>query len=145
VRQAPFDKGLFNANLQTLSGIDIGPTIEWGRPWRKRFLSPARRRAFARYSDFPSRAGSSVDDPVRVLVDGRFRVACALKSLRALRGQEGWTLIVDDYTGRSGYHVMENFATAERFVGRMAVFKSLTLREPSALDDAIRQCERDPA
>ena len=145
VRQALIDKGLFDPGLQTLRGVDIGPTVEWGKPWNTRFLSRERRAAFSRYSDFPSEVRSSPECPVLVLVDGRFRVACALKAMRALRADSDWTLIVDDYTGRPEYSVIESFATADRFVGRMAVFRSLMSRSPSELDATIDQYAINPA
>jgi hypothetical protein len=145
VRQTLIDKGLFDPALQTLRGVDIGPTVEWGRPWRTSYVGRARRKAFASYSDFPCDMRSFHQDAALVLVDGRFRVACALKAMRALRAVSDWTLIVDDYTGRPEYSVIESFATADRFVGRMAVFKSVTARKPSELDAAIAQYETDPA
>ena len=145
VRQTLVDKGLFDPGLQTLRGVDIGPTVEWGKPWNTRFLSRERRAAFARYSDFPSEVRSSPECPVLVLVDGRFRVACALKAMRALRAGSDWTLIVDDYTARPEYSVIESFATADRFVGRMAVFRSLMSRSPSELDATIDQYAINPA
>lgn len=145
VRQALIDKGLFDPALQTLRGVDIGPTVAWGKPWNTQFLSRGRRAAFASYSDFPSDVRSSPERPVLVLVDGRFRVACALKAMRALRPGSDWTVIVDDYTGRPEYSVIESFAQVDRFVGRMAVFRSLTTQFPSKLDATISRYATEPA
>ncbi len=81
-----------------------------------------------------------------VLVDGRFRVACALKCLRLLRDRANWTLVFDDYFSRPAYAVVADFAEpSECLAERIAVFTSLrpnVLR--SDLDQAIQRYELSP-
>jgi hypothetical protein len=93
---------------------DIGPTRDWGHPagtdrvrhWPGYALSVWDRTDFVH--------------PDVVLVDGRFRVACALATLfRIVRPVR---LMFDDYVPRKAYHAVEALAGAPRIVGRMAVF-----------------------
>jgi hypothetical protein len=125
---------------QVLRYSDIGPTAKWGKPVGD--VDDARLELFRRYSDLPEQYVA--DPPDLVLVDGRFRVACALKSLKVLGGRDGWTILVDDYTSRNEYHVIGDFAHMT-FVGRMAVITSIKPVEGDLLDDAIRRWEPIPA
>jgi len=42
-----------------------------------------------------------------MLIDGRFRVACGLKSFNVLDDES--YLIIDDYLNRPGYHILNNY------------------------------------
>ena len=79
-----------------------------------------------------------------MLVDGRFRVACALKAVRMLSSQDEWSIIVDDYTGRPSYEVITEFAQIDKFVGRMAVFTRAKDVDPELLESTIREYEIVP-
>jgi hypothetical protein len=62
--------------------------------------------------------------PGLVLVDGRYRVACALESAR--RAHDAGvtaTLMFDDYTGRPHYHPAEQHLGQPELVGRAAIFR----------------------
>lgn len=92
---------------------DIGPTKEWGHP-----VDDSEWKRFARYPlevwDLPEFAHPDV-----VLVDGRFRVGCALAA--AYRVTRPVALYFDDYMNRQQYHEVEDFlgrptATAGRMV-----------------------------
>ena len=93
---------------------DIGPTKEWGHP--------AEDSGWRRYARYPlkvwERAGFA---PEVVLVDGRFRVGCALAAL--FRAPAPLTLMFDDYAPRHHYHVVEDYLGRPDMVGRMAVWK----------------------
>jgi len=101
---------------------DIGETREWGHP-----VSDRGWKRFSRYPlavwDLPEFAHPDV-----VLVDGRFRVGCALAT--AYRITRPVALYFDDYVNRRRYHEVEEFigAPAETF-GRMVRFDL----EPAAL------------
>ena len=72
---------------QTYRYADIGLTEYVGyplRPWR---ASERRVAKFRRYSDPPPQCFEDGTLPDLVLVDGRFRVACALKALRMLQNE----------------------------------------------------------
>lgn len=127
---------------QHLVWRDIGQTKALGKPFVVGVPLPARRKLFRAYSDLPiTELGGRLPD--LVLVDGRFRAACALKALRALAPTSGWTLIVDDYVGRPHFHVVEEFAVLKEHVGRMAVFEAAKPWDAEALARAIAKTELD--
>ncbi|MDX5403408.1 MAG: hypothetical protein LPK02_14620 [Rhodobacterales bacterium] len=94
---------------------DIGPTKEWGHP-----VDHSGWKNFARYPlDVWDLSGFA--HPDLVLVDGRFRMGCALAT--AFRITRPVTLCFDDYADRPHYHQIETFLGAPtRIVGRLAVF-----------------------
>ena len=74
-----------------------------------------------------------------ILIDGRFRVACALAVAANITTKT--TLMVDDYGDREHYKVLERFLGRPRMKGRLAVF---TLRRPvDAPKDALHDAYRD--
>jgi len=106
---------------QVFRHADIGRTGTWGRPRGR--VNDARRRSFRHASDPPPECGEG-RLPDFVLIDGRFRVACAFKVFNMLRARTGWTVVVDDYTDRPQYREIEDYAEVE-LVGRMAVIQSV--------------------
>lgn len=130
---------------QTYHYADIGLTGHWGRPIGVRKPSAARLEKFRRYSDPPPAATAGGLTPDLVLVDGRFRVACVLKSLRMLADKSGWTIAIDDYGDRPEYHEIADFAEVDHYVnGRMAVLTSAKPVSSDLLDSAIRKYETVP-
>ena len=92
---------------------DIGPTKAWGHPagtedWRK-------------FPAYPLEVWERGVAPDVVLVDGRFRVGCALAT--AFRTAKPVTVLFDDYFGRAAYHRVEEFLGSPERVGRMALFE----------------------
>lgn len=95
--------------------VDLGLTREWGTPI---FSTPAKAMKYvsAPFGDGPF--------PDFVLVDGRYRVACALEAARrAQLAGRGATLMFDDYGLRSHYHAVEQFLGTPDMVGRAAFFR----------------------
>ncbi len=94
---------------------DIGPTKEWGHP--------ANRRGWKKYAGYSLDIWekSKMGQPDVVLVDGRFRVGCALAA--AFHTKAPLLLFFDDYKRRDHYHVVEEFLGTPEKVGRMAVFE----------------------
>lgn len=94
-----------------LRHINIGPTADWGVPkdtsairnWPKYWQGPWPR--------------SNVDV---VLVDGRFRVACALYS--ALNTPAGTTFVIHDFWNRPHYHDLLSFLQPICRADTMGVF-----------------------
>lgn len=85
---------------------DIGPVSEWGYP-----VDEARLRDWPRYHAqiWRHMAGS----PDVILIDGRFRVACALQSL--VHCKPGCLLIFHDFWNRPHYHgVLNHVDTIDR-------------------------------
>lgn len=100
---------------------DIGPTEEWGHPetdaaWRK-------------YPDYPLKVWDRDIAPDVVLVDGRFRVGCALAT--AFRTAKPVTVLFDDYVDRKPYHRVEEFLGSPEVVGRMALFEVSPMAIPA--------------
>lgn len=93
---------------------DIGPTREWGHP--------KDDRAWKRFADYPLGVWDSEGfrAPDVVLVDGRFRVGCALAT--AFRITRDTVLLFDDYAHRKRLHIVEDYLGAPNLTGRMAEF-----------------------
>ena len=117
--------------------VNIGKTGEWGAPAEKRWW-PWRRWLWSRYAAAPWKFPISPD---LVLIDGRFRVHCALYSIKQLAGRE-FEILFDDYAGRPFYHAVERFAALNGMFGRMARFTPKSF-DSAALNDAIRKYETD--
>lgn len=92
--------------------VDLGELGSWGRP-----IDYSHRARFSSYIAAPWQFDAKPDV---VLVDGRFRVACFLKSL--LEAAPGTTILFDDYTERSHYHLVEEYADRTDTCGTQAKF-----------------------
>lgn len=94
--------------------VDLGFTGEWGSPL---INSPAKGR---RYVSAPWEG----EFPDLILVDGRYRAACALESARrAHQAGKTATLMFDDYGLRRHYHVVERSLGKPQMAGRTAIFQ----------------------
>jgi len=129
----------------TVLDINLGMTIEWSKPV---FRTPTQQRVkrWRRYVMAPfEQIGPGQGFPDFVLVDGRFRRACALEmARRAQVGEHPVTIMVDDYVGRPDYHVIEEYLGSPRLAGRAAFFEVMPAaagqrRVPvSAVEEAMR-------
>lgn len=112
-------RGWFEAaqpvSMPMMQHVNIGPTGKWG--------SPMNIKGFQRYHLYPLSIWDAEDfkHPDVILVDGRFRVACALTAM--LRCTRKTTLLFDDYEGRKGYHVIEDYLEKVETVDNMARFE----------------------
>ncbi|GGG61381.1 hypothetical protein GCM10011415_04330 [Salipiger pallidus] len=94
---------------------DIGETKDWGHPkddseWRRWPRYPLEVWGLKEFRQ-----------PDVVLVDGRFRVGCALAT--AYLAERPMALLFDDYAPREHYHKVEEFLGAPQMTGRMARFE----------------------
>lgn len=145
VRNKIRQDGLARDDRQHFHYADIGLTGYVGYPFRHWRASPSRLERFRRYSDPPPACAAGGQLPDLVLVDGRFRVACALKALKLLKDLDGWSIVFDDYVNRPHYQVFGEFARIERYVGsRMAVFSGVHGNRLGELDRAIERYEIVP-
>ena len=94
--------------------VGMGITGEWGMPI---FPKPQKARKYI------SAPWQDETFPQFILVDGRYRVACALESARRaqLAGKSS-VLMFDDYELRSSYHQIEQILGAPEMCGRSAIF-----------------------
>ncbi|MBK6414316.1 hypothetical protein [Sphingopyxis sp.] len=102
--------------------VDMGLVGKWGKP-----LFPSKAKA-KRYISAPWREGPFPDF---ILVDGRYRIACALETAR--RAEEAGaigTLMVDDYGHRPHYLPIAEILGTPEMVGRGAIFRIGTQQVP---------------
>ena len=120
---------------------NIGLTQEWGRPIFRR-PEPRRLRRWRTYVEAPWAALRELHaTPDTVLVDGRFRVACALETVRNLGADSPCRILFDDYQ-RDFYHPIEAFAELVEMQGRMGVFRTQP-NDADALARALDEFCRD--
>lgn len=129
---------------QTYIYKNIGLTGQWGHPILAKSPSAARRKLFSQYSDPPKECLDLKFIPDFVLIDGRFRVSCALKMGRFLKDFYGWTILVDDYKDRPQYHILEKFLVLSNYVGRMAIFEKMQNISTVEIDKAILEYQLIP-
>jgi hypothetical protein len=129
------------ASHQRLVHVDIGLTGPWGSPLRTAHPTTQRLNKWKAYPGVPWRF-IDVCLPDLILVDGRFRVACALTCLANLKGFSSATILIDDYAGRPYYHVVEKYAKLLKLAGRMAIFQA-TPQVGQNLKEVIDHYSRD--
>ena len=118
---------------------DIGRTGPWGKPvmpWR------SRPDAWRRYPLAPWAVLGSDFRADAVLVDGRFRVACALAVILHQPDTQ-WTMLVDDYVGRPEYEPITDYATLVGLHGRMAEFRPAESASRAAVESAFEHFVSD--
>lgn len=133
-----------NAKLQSIgqSGkaqvyhANIGPTRKWGYPLSD---SPTPTNV-SRWLDYTARPWREAKlrgvHPDVVLVDGRFRVACVIRSLIEM-DELGLAapILLDDYEGRDEYTAVLGVCTLVNQSGRMAELQ----RKPGVTAGQLRQ------
>jgi hypothetical protein len=115
---------------------NIGMTQLWGVPIFKR-QSAGRRNRWKRYALAPWLNHDASFLPDLVLIDGRFRVACALTTIKYLTNKVSFEILVDDYALRPEYREIEKYAELSSMQGRMAVFKPKSAVSLGDIDRAI--------
>jgi hypothetical protein len=133
--------GNADPETQTLIHADIGPTEAWGTPV-VRTATPERVAKWRRYLDAPWTAMKDKPGPYLVLVDGRFRVACALVAAQKLDPAQT-QILIDDYDGREHYRVVERHLELKGQAGRMALFAPRADLDPHALEADIERYSAD--
>lgn len=115
--------------------VPMGLTREWGFP-----LLPSQRAAW-RYVSAPwDQIGTFPD---LVLVDGRYRVACALESARRAHvAGASAVLMFDDYAPRQHYFAVEDYLGKPEMDGRAALFRIGANDVP---EGAVARWLQDPA
>ena len=109
-------KVITNGDLTTMVIPKMGITKAWGMPVFFR-----RKKGFRYVRAAFDRLGGAFPD--FILVDGRYRVACALETARrAYLARSTAQLMLDDYEGRVRYHVLEKYFGSPHRIGRAAVF-----------------------
>ena len=92
---------------------DVGSYNNWG--------NPALGTLKSQWSPYFSHIDNLSQTPTILLIDGRFRVACALNAWLAV---DTHTLVLfDDFTNRPHYHTVLKYFTIVETVGRMVLLK----------------------
>lgn len=138
----------------------LGP---WGEPFISFLqpITPKRALMFRCYSEPPSLVNPPLSSkqchnsneklwvdnlPDLVLIDGRFRVACALKILNHFlqNSYVDYKIIVDDYVSRKQYHILEKFFAVDRKIGELASFSHKKGIDIDILHQTIKKFELIP-
>lgn len=123
----------------------IGATEDWGYPlWIA--ATAARVVQWRRYPASGIEAAAALPVfPELVLIDGRFRRACAMHVAAAARAcGTGCEILFDDYAERTHYHAVEAHLGPPQMIGRAALFR-LNPDVPSSpvAPTALAAAERD--
>lgn len=115
--------------------VDIGPTKEFGHP-----VDNKLRIGWPRVPEVWLQASHPYD---LVLIDGRFRVACA--ALICLQPKHVKRICFDDFTTRPQYHVILPFIDVLETVDSMIVCQPKVGLDRSALQELYETYKYDPA
>lgn len=96
----------------TFYKIDIGETVKWGYP-----KDNSKRNLWGNYSSEVFRSNKDYD---LVLIDGRFRVACALNTV--LHTPADCVIIIHDFWNRPEYHCLLKYLNVKEQVDTLGVF-----------------------
>jgi hypothetical protein len=116
--------------------VRIGLTGPWGVPVLAR-PNTARIKKWLRYIEAPYASGVLLGVPDLVLVDGRFRRACALMStLHAQHNHSNQSILFDDYFNddRENYSPVEVLLGQPQKIGRAAVFETIDAKPVTRKD-----------
>lgn len=113
----------------TFVHVDIGQVGKWGKP--------IDSSGAARYATYASAPWKHCREPDVVLVDGRFRVACALETVLQSAGDT--KIAFHDFWKRPQYHVVLPFVDCIHRVDTLAVFKRLTPFNASAATQLLER------
>lgn len=117
--------------------IDLGPVKELGIPVRQDWAS---KQKWHTYSDAILLDKAAHWD--LVLVDGRFRLACALKALQHIKDPATTKILIHDYTFRTEYHPVERFADVVETAQTLVVLRKKAGVDEHALAQAAQAAEQ---
>ena len=119
-----------------LIAADIGATGAWGYP-----IDESRRGSWRCYYELCwERPGTQ--DADLYMVDGRFRVACAMQVL--LRARVGALLAIHDFASREHYHAVRRFAREIATMEDLSVFLVPEGRDLSGIALTLAEHAFDP-
>lgn len=123
----------------TFIHADIGPTGTWGKPLFPSIPRPAKWKSYALAPWVTLGPDFRADV---ILIDGRFRVACAL-TVAIQQHDSQWLVMFDDYSERKEYWGTEEFLRLKTRCGRMAVFEPQSGLDRTAASVALERYSRD--
>lgn len=104
-----------NTRLQIFQ-VNIGPVGSWGYPISDAFKD--------KYESYSSNVFNFIDNKLvdLALIDGRFRVACALKTIMECHENARVRILVHDFWERPQYHVLLKYLTPIKRVDSIGLF-----------------------
>lgn len=102
LKRHPEIKEAANKRRLNFHHVDIGPTRRWGYP-----RDDGKIRQWQNYWCEPFLTNNDVFD--LILIDGRFRVSCALAA--AIFAPDDSKILIHDYQLRAAYYEIEKFFT----------------------------------
>ena len=98
-----------------------------------KFSFPGKTSTYTDWIKY-SRAFGNMDSSIKkevdfILIDGRFRVACALNLFSEI--SDSTIVAYDDFYNRDYYHIVLDYFDVIESVGRMAFFKKKNVNPPS--------------
>lgn len=119
--------------------VDIGQIKEWGYPIDKRKIE-----LFPGYS---SKVFSIVDTDLLdvVLIDGRFRIACTLKTILECQGTKKLKILIHDFYDRENYHIVLKYLNELYKVNTLGVFEIKPIIDIKTLAEDYQKFKYDPA
>jgi hypothetical protein len=130
LRAQPLCRAALDSGRWTPLHADLGPVGAWGYP-----ADPRRHAEGHLYWNAPWELCA---EPGLVLVDGRFRVACALAALA--RVAPGGFVAVHDFWGRNAYRVLLDHAELAATAASLVLLQ----RRPGAPPPSAEAFGRDP-
>jgi hypothetical protein len=129
-------KGVYDVNKQKFTFKNIGLTKEWGYPIFKKHSS--------QYSEIKSLINDN-NYPDFILIDGRYRVACAIKILILYENVKNKVILaIDDYRPRDHYHILEKYLSEKQLIGDIAIFDLNVVKNLEELISLLSIYENDP-
>lgn len=122
----------FEGKRLFITHVDIGPTIEWGFPESDHLQD--------RFPDYSSNIFLKIDGRMidLALIDGRFRVACALKVVLECHLNNHIEILIHDFWNREHYHVLLEYLDVVARVDTLGVF---SIKRDVDLKSALRDYE----
>ena len=118
-----------------LHHADIGPVGEWGKP----LIPPTYEKSTRYYSAIWSKFDNTTAD--LVLIDGRFRVACVIETLRHCPTA---TIAIHDFWDRPHYQVVLPALSCIERLDTIGVFVAAPDLSPDFLDGEFARARLDP-
>ena len=109
----------------------------------KTYGNPGKNSVFNDWIKY-SRALNNLDKDIiknidTILIDGRFRVACALNCFNVIRNNT--FVLFDDFLNRKHYHIVLDYYDIIDKAGRLVVLQKKKVSPPNS--DLIKQYEND--
>ena len=123
----------------TLHHVDIGPTGEWGFPLGNDFHH--------QFTDYSSAIFSKINPSTldTVLVDGRFRVACTLKTILECHQNKGLVIMIHDFWKRPSYHPVLKYLDETNRADTLGIFKIKEKIDLNAVKNDFEKYQFQPA